>query len=910
MSFDAPTAAPLPPVLVAGLAGAAWLSEHGEIEELSLPEAARRANTVAPMVCHAPATATVLGTPRFRAFDVLELFAFARPARFCVPTPAGLATVLGAEPPRGTAAAVGALRTCAEVLLQELRADAGQPDAFAIARWLHARGWLWGESVLAALGSSPGPHPPAPIDLWRRLPDWSEHAPKRTPGQHSVTHSEALDRLARLTGATAEARPTQRAYAVAASHAFAPRDAVDGPRVVLAEAGTGVGKTLGYLAPASVWAQKNDGTVWVSTFTRNLQRQIDAELDRLYPDPARKRAKVVVRKGRENYLCLLNLEEDLSRAHLGGGGIGGGLVARWALASRDGDMNGDFPAWLAGLAGFDGTLGLTDRRGECIYSSCRHYRRCFIEHAQRKARRADLVIANHALTLVNAVRADGRELPSRIVFDEGHHVFAAADAAFSTHLTGSEAAELRRWLRGSEGGRQRRSRGLATRVGDLAAGDDGAEAALDDAIRAADVLPAAGWAARMREPPPLAAQPVGETFFAKVRHHVLARQTADDRGYSLEAGTNAPSEGLLRAADAFNRALRALSAPLQALAKSLAARLDSEATELDTESRLRVEASCRGLAWRAAAVDSWCSVLDALQGTTPAEFVDWFSVVRAGGREVDAGLHRHFVDPTAPFAKTVLAKAHGALITSAGLRDQVEEPRADEADAHESWLSAEVRTGAHHLPIPPERVSLPSPFDYAAQTRIFLVTDVGRSDTDSVAAAVRELFVAAGGGALGLFTAIARLRAVHRRLIGPLASAGLPLLAQHVDAMDTATLVDIFRADIRASLLGTDAIRDGVDVPGESLRLIAFDRVPWPRPDILHRARKKAFGGGAYDDMIARLRLRQAFGRLVRRDGDRGVFVLLDAMAPTRLLSAFPTGAHPERVGIAEAIRRTREFLG
>ena len=138
---------------------------------------------------------------------------------------------------------------------------------------------------------------------------------------------------------------------------------------------------------------------------------------------------------------------------------------------------------------------------------------------------------------------------------------------------------------------------------------------------------------------------------------------------------------------------------------------------------------------------------------------------------------------------------------------------------------------------------------------------------------------------------------------------GLPLLAQHVDAMDPATLVEIFRADPRACLLGTDAFRDGVDVPGDSLRLIAFDRVPWPRPDILHRARRQAFGGGTYDDMITRLRLRQAFGRLVRRERDRGVFVLLDARAPTRLWSAFPPGGRPERVGIAEAIRRTREFL-
>jgi len=130
-----------------------------------------------------------------------------------------------------------------------------------------------------------------------------------------------------------------------------------------------------------------------------------------------------------------------------------------------------------------------------------------------------------------------------------------------------------------------------------------------------------------------------------------------------------------------------------------------------------------------------------------------------------------------------------------------------------------------------------------------------------------------------------------------------------VDGMDTGTLVDIFRAEPDSCLLGTDAVRDGVDVPGRALRLIVFDRVPWPRPDIVHKARKAAFGGSAYDDMLTRLKLKQAFGRLVRKDGDEGVFVMLDAMTPSRLLSAFPDGVPITRVGLAEAIAATRDFL-
>jgi ATP-dependent DNA helicase DinG len=270
------------------------------------------------------------------------------------------------------------------------------------------------------------------------------------------------------------------------------------------------------------------------------------------------------------------------------------------------------------------------------------------------------------------------------------------------------------------------------------------------------------------------------------------------------------------------------------------------------------------------------------------------------------GLHRHWLDPTVPFATTLAAPAHGVLVTSATLRD------TGEADAEAAWHSAEARVGAAHLPLPAVRTAVASPFDYAAQTRAFVITDVMGHELGQLASAYRALFLAAGGGGLGLFTAISRLRAVHERIAAPLEEAGIPLYAQHVDAMDNATLVDIFRAEEESCLLGTDAMRDGVDVPGRALRLVVFERVPWPRPDILHRERRTHLSGGepgAWDDRIARLRLRQAFGRLIRTATDRGVFGLLDRRTPGRLLSAFPAGVKVRRVGLAEAVAETRTFL-
>jgi ATP-dependent DNA helicase DinG len=458
---------------------------------------------------------------------------------------------------------------------------------------------------------------------------------------------------------------------------------------------------------------------------------------------------------------------------------------------------------------------------------------------------------------------------------------------------------LRRWILGADGG-SGRARGLRRRIEDLIADDEDALALLQDVLVAAAALPGEGWLRRVSQNEPRQAI---ETFLSVARRQVLARAADSEAGYELEAGKEAPVAGLLDAAAAAERALGAIEIPLVALKQRLERKLDTEAEALETATRLRLDAMSRGLERRATRqLGAWRRMLRDLAHATPEGMVDWFSLSRADGRDSDVGLHRHWIDPTLPFAAAIAGPVHGLLLTSATLADATGDSDAD-------WEAAEARTGTRHFLAPPLRARVPSPFGYAAQTRVFVVTDVRREDLDQVATAYRALFLAAGGGGLGLFTAIQRLRAVHERIAGPLDEAGLMLLAQHVDGIDIGTLIDIFRAEENACLLGTDAVRDGVDVPGRSLRLIVFDRVPWPRPDILHRARRAAFGGRAYDDMLTRLKLRQAFGRLIRRADDRGVFVLLDAMMPSRLAGAFPEGAEPRRIGLKQAIDEMRAFL-
>jgi ATP-dependent DNA helicase DinG len=913
--------------LVATTKGAVIVSADGEIDLIAPDALARRLSAGAVMVCHSRACFRRLNIAGPQAglgiLDVLELFAFTRPARFVLPTERGLAEALGLEIPRTAEDRALVILRVADLLLEELVALDGLNAAYArrTALAMTRAGWGWGTAVLIALGMPERMDTPrAGLDIWNRLPDIEERAAPNPPGTEPVSPDAARQRLAELVGTDSESRPAQYDFAATAAQAFAPRDEAGIAHVVLAEAGTGIGKTLGYVAPASLWAEINKGPVWISTYTKNLQRQIDRELERLYPDPADKARHTVIRKGRENYLCLLNFEEAVAR-----GGIGLGLVARWALASRDGDMiGGDLPAWLGPIV----PQGLTDRRGECIHAACPHVRKCFIEKSVRKSRRARLVVANHALVMVQAAlehglsgeqsrpkpandssapsgetSEDGQGLSgdvvNRVVFDEGHQIFDAADSAFSAHLSAAEGFDLRRWVRGAEAERRGRVRGLRERIGDLVAGHDALSEALDHAVSAAALLPGDGFIER------LAGTPKGplEQLFKLIRAQVLARAPQAESGHDLEAPIDPPLAGLVDAATAAGSALSRLAVALAGLSSGLRARLDDEAATLDTNTRLRIEAVCRGLDRRGRLLlPAWIGMLAAIDATREGHFVDWFGIERSEGREVDVGLHRHWLDPTIPFARAVMAPAHGVLVTSATLRDRGPNDPDD-------WRSAEVRTGGQHLIVPPRRASFASPFDYENRTQVLIVTDVRRDAPDEVAAAYRELFKASGGGALGLFTAIRRLKMVHQRIVAPLEADGLTLFAQHVDPIDTGTLVDMFRAETDSCLLGTDAVRDGVDVPGRSLRLIVFDRVPWPAPNLLHKARREAFGGPAYDDMIVRLKLKQAFGRLLRKADDRGVFVMLDAMLPSRLLTAFPPGVNVSRLGLVEALDRTRKFL-
>ena len=287
-----------------------WSARAGEpTRALTRGEAIALAASTPVILLNAPLVGQRLGYPELSGLDLLELWSFLYPARFVVPTPSGVARAAGLASPADEASVAAALLAATAALLDVPSGEWPEREgAWTSLQALTRHRWNWAP-LLGPLVRKPEA---AERWLFSRLPEWEEAAPRPAPRTITLSDADVTARLDRLTGSAAERRVGQRALTSAAAAAFQPRMVAGAPNMVLAEAGTGIGKTLAYLAPAGLWAERAGGAVWVSTFTKALQRQLARETIRLFPDPAERRQKVVTRKGRENYLCLLNLEDALA----------------------------------------------------------------------------------------------------------------------------------------------------------------------------------------------------------------------------------------------------------------------------------------------------------------------------------------------------------------------------------------------------------------------------------------------------------------------------------------------------------------------------------------------------------------------------------------------------------------------
>jgi len=689
-----------------------------------------------------------------------------------------------------------------------------------------------------------------------------------------------------------EDRPAQREMAFTISGLYN-----DGG-VGLIEAGTGVGKSLGYLMPALRWAALTGERTVVSTNTINLQEQLVRKDLPFLAEALRGEQEVryALLKGWRNYLCLLRLEQAKligpSLIDDGAGGIDG--IARWAERTEDGSIS-DLPSPPSPEV-WDEVAAEADL---CIRADCPHYEKCFFFRARRVAAQAQVVVANHHLLMSDvAVRRvlrnweEAAVIPAygRLVIDEGHHLEEAAAA----HLGESATRRGMQRLLG------RLARTSATR-----GGSSGLLAALEHRLRAK-----------------------GDDMFSKASLELLGRRIRPAVDASrhkggivfdfLEVVLRESGQQVLRLTDDFSThpVWRAgLAAALSDLLTETSVMTDSltmvrerlEAEEEPDEPTAAILNELRGVGRRLEALaGALHGALD--PGSDSHKRIRW---IEAKGREGNVAVTWVPLDLAPILRDDLFNRVKTAIITSATLS----------ADERFEFVSS--RLGVDQLRIPPIAEAYPSPFDFARQAILALPTDTPAPNIDpaghfgAVMRMLADFTAASDGGIFVLFTSHRDVRQAAIEVRAGSIIGDRPLLVHGEDSRDA--LLGRFRSSGRAVLIGTSSYWEGVDVAGHALRGLLIARLPFRVPtEPVTAAHCEAIaerGGDPFAEYMvphAALRLKQGFGRLVRSKTDRGAVVIADPRVTTKgygaaLLRALP----PARRMIApwhDVAKQLRDF--
>jgi ATP-dependent DNA helicase DinG len=232
-------------------------------------------------------------------------------------------------------------------------------------------------------------------------------------------------------------RPQQRDMALAVA------DVIRDNTILVAEAGTGTGKTFAYLVPALL----NGGKVIISTGTKNLQDQLFQKDLPKVRDALQAPVSIALLKGRANYVCHYHLERALSDGrfatredvkHLG-------KIKQYAKVSDSGDKSGlgdvpeTAPIWMH----------VTSTRDNCLGQECPNHKECFVLKARTEAMKADIVVVNHHLFFADVMLRDegvAELLPAcnTVIFDEAHQLPETASLFFGQNLSTSQLLDLAR----------------------------------------------------------------------------------------------------------------------------------------------------------------------------------------------------------------------------------------------------------------------------------------------------------------------------------------------------------------------------------------------------------------------------------------------------------------------------------
>lgn len=714
---------------------------------------------------------------------------------------------------------------------------------------------------------------------------------------HQPLEADEIDTLLGPDGPIAgahqryEDRPSQREMGSAIAKLYSRGG------IGLLEAGTGVGKSLGYLVPALRWAARNNERTVVATATITLQEQLVAkDLPFLADALSDQKVRFALLKGWRNYVCLQRLENAYSgSASLLEPGVAEELesIASWAKRTQDGSL-ADLPD-APRPAVWDEVAAEGDL---CTRMRCPHFDSCFVFKARRRAAEADIVVVNHHLLMADvAIRraqqnwSEAAVLPAyaRLVIDEGHHLEDAA----SQHLG---AAASRRALQRLAARLERNGKGLLPALTRrLSSRRDLLSVASLELVR------------ERLEPAVYGAREKGARVFGVLDAWLAAR--GDSVVRLTESFDDDPvwSNGLREALEDLLLDLSLIADGLKTVRERLEA--DEEREDELAPLMSEIQAVCRRLDGLGDALRM--GLEPDVQGTSRIRWIE----VRgdAGGSERNVVVTSVPLDMAPILREDLFRRVETTVVTSATLA------------IRERFDFVRARLGLVEDDVEPVTAAYPSAFDFTTQAVLAVPNDApsptapSRAHVQAVAGYTADLADASDGGVFVLFTSHRDVRDAAALLRARGVEARWPLLVHGEDQRDR--LLNRFRASGRAILIGTTTFWEGVDVPGDALRGLVLAKLPFRVPTepitAAHCEAIEARGGDAFNEYMvphAALRLKQGFGRLIRTRTDRGAIVLADVRVLTKgygatLLDALPPARRLD--GPWDAMRAAlREFYG
>jgi ATP-dependent DNA helicase DinG len=632
--------------------------------------------------------------------------------------------------------------------------------------------------------------------------------------------------------------------------------------ILLVEGGTGIGKSLAYLAAAIPFTMKRAGAeerspLVISTRTKLLQDQL---LDRDIVAAARflgaPELRAVSIKGRANYACArrlaLGLEEGREQSIFPEDRLAYAVLETCAQIRPHGEIGSVPAALLRRYPPLRALLrrAVAARAEQCSREQCSAEKDCPLGRRRAALAGADLIIANHDLVL--RWPPDYPHL-EHVIVDEVHELAQVADEVYALDLRPEDILDRFDEIFGRPAaGRGRRRDSLLPAT---------ARRALEADARA--------W---RRE--------LSQEFVA------LGRALADDAGDFGEVQVPDPRGPQLQAAAAIaGHIADRLDGVADAVPETI--RSEGSATALDRNvGDLRSAADALRLAFEAGHPEAVAGFEGVL-----SPFDRWRLMVRQVS-PADS-FHTHFIDGLRSFAGVSASLFVGG-----------------DAFASMGDLEIEARAGERL-----QRDSVPSPFPYAEHMRV-VALEGGADLVDETTAVLESLARQLGGRTLGLFTSLRRMYQVSDELSARLREQGIDVLAPRRASDDPAALVTRFVGGA-AVLLGARKFWQGIDIPGDQLQAVVIEKLPFEVPTELRKRREQrlesqgiaAFQRCTLGRML--LNLKQMVGRLIRTEEDRGIVVIVEGRTDRgyfrRLEQALPPGSHVSVVGAADLSRILEE---